>query len=233
MRTAGARRAFTLVELLISFLVFSIILGLGYTLLQRTFFGLDRQKQSLDTMHEARDFLMYIERDLRQMTKLVSLDTVFKEVLFDKENALMYTLVLEIPVRGGEGTTTVTYSYEGPTKYQDLPNIQKVIYRQEAGKVKRALIATQLSFLKIWGTDGTIFRNRDVKETMETYQTYLMPHYYHPSNPAANGLRDLAKVKGVEVQLCMNEIVDKTGKVVKTRTFITRIYSRVLNAKYQ
>jgi prepilin-type N-terminal cleavage/methylation domain-containing protein len=229
----GPRRGFTLVEVMISLLIFGIVLGVGYMFMQRTFSNMDRQKQSLDTLHEARLFLALIEKDLRQMTRLVSLDTTFKSTLFDEENARFYNMVLEIPNRAGDGITTVTYSYEGPPNYHELPNTSRVVYRQEEGRIKQALLTKQLKFLKIWGTDGAIFRNRGADENMGAYQSYLMPHYYHPTNPAANGLKDLAKVKGVEVQLCMNELFDTAGKPIKTRTFVTRIYSRVLNGKYE
>jgi len=101
------------------------------------------------------------------------------------------------------------------------------------GKIRQAIITKQMKFLKLWGTDGTIFRNRGVSETVPQYMAYLAPHYYHPTNPAPNGLRDLSKVRGVEVQLCMNEMIDHSGKVIKTRTFVTRVYSRVLNSKFE
>ncbi|HMM61170.1 MAG TPA: type II secretion system protein, partial [Candidatus Rifleibacterium sp.] len=64
------KRAFTLVEVMISILIFGIVLVLGYTLINRTFMSLERQRQSLDTLHEARNFLMVIERDLREMTEV-------------------------------------------------------------------------------------------------------------------------------------------------------------------
>ena len=54
----------------------------------------------------------------------------------------------------------------------------------------------------------------------------------HPSNPDANGLRDLKKIKGVEVQLSMHEMYDTDKKPIKQRNFVTRIYSRILNAKF-
>ncbi|MEW6713404.1 MAG: prepilin-type N-terminal cleavage/methylation domain-containing protein, partial [Candidatus Riflebacteria bacterium] len=88
---------FTLVEVMISFLILGIVLAIGYTFIDRTFVSLDRQKQSLDTLHEARNFLMVIERDLREMTKVVEIDTIFKSSLFDEENALLYKVVFEIP----------------------------------------------------------------------------------------------------------------------------------------
>ncbi|MFZ5949905.1 MAG: PulJ/GspJ family protein, partial [Candidatus Rifleibacteriota bacterium] len=84
---------FTLVEVMISFLILGIVLAIGYTFIDRTFVSLDRQKQSLDTLHEARNFLMVIERDLREMTKVVEIDTIFKSSLFDEENALLYKVV--------------------------------------------------------------------------------------------------------------------------------------------
>ncbi|NLI76034.1 MAG: hypothetical protein GX442_06270 [Candidatus Riflebacteria bacterium] len=228
-----SRVAATLVEVIMSVLIFSILLGIGYTFLSRTFTSMERQRQSLDTMHESRNFLMLIERDLREMTRLVSLDTIFKDHLFVEENALFYSMELEVPLRKGDGYTTVTYTYEGPTGYQDSPTREKIIYRQEKGGVKKALITKQMNYLKIWGTDGTIFRNRGVNESLADYRTYLGPHYYHPSNPFPNGLNDLAKVRGIEVQLCMHEMFDAAGKPIKDRTFVTRIYSRVLNAKYE
>jgi len=230
----SSRRAVTLVEILISLLIFGIVMAIGYLMLQRTFLGLERQRQSLDTLHEGRVFLALIERDLREMTKLVKLDTVFKDNLFDEENALLFSLELEVPNRmGGAGYTTVTWSYEGPPGHQDLPGAVKVIYRQERGQVKRPIITKQFRNLKIWGTDGTIFRNRGADENLEAYRTYLRPHYYHPTNNSAAGLNDLTKVKGVEVQLQMNEMFDPNGKVIKTRTFVTRIYPRILNSKFE
>ncbi|MBF0500787.1 MAG: prepilin-type N-terminal cleavage/methylation domain-containing protein [Candidatus Riflebacteria bacterium] len=225
------RRAFTLVEVLISLLIFGIVLSMGYVLLQRTFLGLDRQKQSLDTLHEARYFLAMIERDLREMTRMISLDTVFTDNLFGADNAYFYAMELEIPSRNGKGLTTVMYTYEGPRNYEDKPGTEKFIYRQEKGQMKQALITSQLKDLKIWGTDGTIFRNRGADEDLTAYRNYLRPHYYTPSN-SAGGLSDLAKVKGVEVQINLNEMFDKDGKVIKTRTFVTRIYSRILNSKF-
>ncbi len=224
---------FTLVEVMISLFIFALVIGMGYLFMQRTFQSLERQKQSLDTLHEARYFLAIVEKDLREMTKLISLDTVFKSNLYDNDNALMFTMALEIPTRTGDGYTTVTYSYEGPANYKDSPNAEKILYRQESGKIKQAIITKQMKFLKLWGTDGTIFRNRGVSETVPQYMAYLAPHYYHPTNPAPNGLRDLNKVRGVEVQLCMNEMIDHSGKVIKTRTFVTRVYSRVLNSKFE
>ena len=227
------RKGFTLVEVLISFLILGIVLAIGYTFIDRTFVSLERQKQSLDTLHEARNFLMVIERDLREMTKVVEIDTIFKSSLFDEENALMYKVVLEIPDRKGSGFKNVTYSYEGPEKYHDSPNRNKVIYRQVDGEVKKALISKQLNYLKIWGTDGTIFRNRHVDESLIDYRNYLTPHYYHPANPAANGLRDIDKIRGIEVQLSMHELFDSANKPIKQRTFVTRIYPRILNAKFE
>ena len=227
------QRGFTVVELLISLLIFSLLLGIGYLIFQRTFKNMERQKQSLDTLHEARRFLALIEKDLRQMTRLVTLDTVFKDDIFQDQNALFFTLVMEVPARDGNGMMTVTYTYEGPQTYQDDPSRPKVVYRQEEGQVRRPVITKQMNFLKVWGTDGVIFRNRGVGESMDQYKNYLRPHYYHPTNPAGTGLRDLGKIKGVEVQLSMNELFDLQGKPIKTRTFVTRVYSRVLNAKYE
>lgn len=228
-----SRRAVTLVEVLISLLIFGIVMAVGYLMLQRTFLGLERQRQSLDTLHEARVFLALMERDLREMTKLIKLDTTFKDNLFEEENALLFNLELEVPNRtGGTGFTTVIWSYEGPPGHQDLANATKVIYRQERGGVKRPIITKQLRNLKIWGTDGTVFRNRGADESLDAYRSYLRPHYYHPTNSDA-GLNDLAKVKGVEVQLQMNEMFDANGKVIKTRTFVTRIYPRILNSKFE
>lgn len=229
----SSRRAVTLVEVLISLLIFGIVMGVGYLIMQRTFQGLERQKQSLDTLHEARIFLALMERDLREMTKLIKLDTTFKDNLFEEDNALLFSLELEVPNRmGGSGYTTVTWSYEGPPGHQELPGAVKAIYRQERGQVKQPIITKQLRNLKIWGTDGTIFRNRGADESLEAYRTYLRPHYYHPTNAAA-GLSDLTKVKGIEVQLQMNEMFDPNGKVIKTRTFVTRIYPRILNSKFE
>jgi len=221
-----------MVELMISLLLFGIVLVTGYLFLNRTFVSLERQRQSLDTLHEAREFLMLIERDLREMTKLVSLDTVLRDNLFAEDNALFFSMTLEVPQRVGDGTTTVTWSYEGSDHYKDLPGSQKIIYRQEKGKIKRAIVTRQLDYLKIWGTDGIIFRKRDTGESLDSYQKYLRPHYYHPTN-VGTGLSDLAKVRGVEVQLSMNELYDKAGIPVKTRVFVTRIYSRVLNSKFE
>lgn len=225
--------AYTLVEVMISFLLLGIVFAIGYTFIDRTFVSLDRQKQSLDTLHEARNFLMVIERDLREMTKVLEIDTIFKSSLFDEENALMYKLVIEVPNRTGTGYHKVTYSYEGPDKYVDKPTQQKIIYRQVDGQIKKALISKQLNYLKIWGTDGTIFRNRHVDESMSDYRNYLTPHYYHPSNPGADGLRELEKIRGIEVQLSMHELFDSSNKPVKQRTFVTRIYPRILNAKFE
>lgn len=227
------RKAVTLVEIMIAMLLFAIVLAIGYAMLNRTFVSLERQKQSLDTLHEARDFLMVVERDLREMIEVEELDTLFKNSLFDEQNALMYKLVVVVPSRDGKSTQRVTYTYEGDELYGEVPNVQKVIYRQVEGGVKKALITKQLNFLKIWGTDGTIFRNKEESESMSDYQKYLGPHYYHPSNPFSNGLRSLDKIKGVEVQLCMHELLDSDKKPIKDRTFVTRIYSRVLNSKYE
>ncbi|GAB4267825.1 MAG: hypothetical protein Kow0029_02630 [Candidatus Rifleibacteriota bacterium] len=227
------RKAFTLVEVLISFLILAIVLAVGYAMLDRTFVSLERQKQSLDTLHEARNFLMVIERDLREMTSVVELDTIFKSSLFDEENALMYKLVIEVPARSGSGYQKVTYSYEGPDKYAGDSREGKVIYRQIEGGVKKALITKQLNYLKVWGTDGTIFRNRHPDESLAAYRDYLAPHYYHPANPAPNGLKNINKIRGIEVQLSMHELFDSEGKPIKQRTFVTRIYPRILNAKYE
>ncbi|MDN5278455.1 MAG: hypothetical protein PWR01_2420 [Clostridiales bacterium] len=226
------KTGFTLAEILVSFLILGIALTIGYTFLERTFVSLERQKQSLDTLHEARNFLMVIERDLREMTQVIELDTIFKSSLFNEENALLYKLVIEVPARKGGGYQKVTYSYEGPDKYTDSPNANKVIYRQIEGGVKKALITTQLNYLKIWGTDGTIFRNRHPDESLADYRNYLAPHYYHPSNPSADGLRDISKIRGIEVQLSMHELFDSEKKPIKQRTFVTRIYPRILNAKF-
>ena len=227
------RRAFTLVEVMISLLIFGIVLAIGYTFLNRTFVSLERQKQSLDTLHEARNFLMVIERDLREMVEVVELDTIFKSSLFDEENALLFKMTIMVPTRTGNAIQKVTYSYEGPEKHLDSPNREKIVYRQVDGGVKRPLITKQMKYLKIWGTDGTIFRNRHTEESLADYRNYLTPHYYHPSNPSAKGLRDLAKIKGIEIQLSMHEMFDSDGKPIKQRTFVTRIYSRILNAKYE
>ena len=233
MKLRHNRKAVTLVEVMIAMLLFAIVLAIGYAMLNRTFVSLERQKQSLDTLHEARDFLMYIERDLREMIEVEELDTLFKDSLFDEQNALMYKLVIIVPSKDGNSIRRVTYSYEGNEQYLEVPNVQKIIYRQEEGSVKKALITKQLNFLKIWGTDGTIFRNKEENESMADYQRYLGPHYYHPSSPFSNGLRSLDKIKGVEVQLCMHELLDADKKPIKDRTFVTRIYSRVLNSKYE
>ncbi len=232
-RSRRRRTATTLIEVLVALLIFGIVLGIGYTFLSRTFTSMERQRTSLDTLHEARNFLMLMERDLREMTRLISLDTLFRDNLFDDENALFFSMEIEVPHRSGEGFTTVTWSYDGPAAHQDSPTREKYIYRQEKGGLKKAVITKQMGFLKVWGTDGTIFRNRGVGESMADYRAYLAPHYYHPSNPAPNGLRDLAKVRGVEVQLSMHEMFDSSGKPIKDRVFVTRIYSRVLNAKYE
>lgn len=228
----GKNTGFTLVEILISFLILGIVLAIGYTLLERTFVSLERQRQSLDTLHEARNFLMVIERDLREMTEVVELDTIFKSHLFDEENALLYKLVIEVPSRTGGGFQKVTYSYEGPEKHIDSPTRKKFVYRQVEGGEKKALVTNQLNYLKIWGTDGTIFRNRYPDESMTDYRNYLAPHYYHPSNPSPGGLNELSKIKGIEIQLSMHEMFDSENKPIKQRTFITRIYPRVLNAKF-
>ncbi|PKL45569.1 MAG: hypothetical protein CVV41_00805 [Candidatus Riflebacteria bacterium HGW-Riflebacteria-1] len=227
----NSKRAVTLVEMMISFMIFGIVLVLGYTMLNRTFVSLERQRQSLDTLHEARSFLMTIERDLREMTEVVELDTIFKSSLFDEENALLHKISMIIPKRDGSGFERVTYTYNGPEKHGDSTDA-KTVTRQVDGGTRRELITKQMNYLKVWGTDGTIFRNRYADESMEDYRNYLRPHYYHPSNPAANGLRDLKKVKGVEIQLSMHEMYDTDKKPIKQRNFVTRIYSRILNAKF-
>ena len=56
------KKAVTLVEVMIAMLLFAIVLAVGYAMLNRTFVSLERQKQSLDTLHEARDFLMIVDR---------------------------------------------------------------------------------------------------------------------------------------------------------------------------
>ena len=66
------RKAVTLVEVIIAMLLFAIVVTIGYTMLNRTFNSMERQRQSLDTLHEARDFLMVIERDLREMIEVIS-----------------------------------------------------------------------------------------------------------------------------------------------------------------
>ncbi len=233
MNIKQKRKAVTLVEIMIAMLLFAIILAIGYAMINRTFVSLERQKQSLDTLHEARDFLMIVERDLREMIEVEELDTVYKNTLFDNQNALMYKLVIIVPSRDGRSTQRVTYTYEGTEMYAESPEVQKVVYRQVEGSVKKALITKQLNYLKIWGTDGTIFRNKEQDESINDYQKYLGPHYYHPSNPYPNGLRSLEKIKGIEVQLCMHELLDASKKPIKDRTFVTRIYSRVLNSKYE
>jgi type II secretory pathway component PulJ len=230
--TPRRRKGVTLVEAIISLLILGIVLGVGYVMLNRTFLSLERQRQSLDTLHEARYFLALIERDLRQMTRLVALDTVFKDNLFHDHNALLYSMTLEIPTRDGKGLMTVTYTYDGPDNHADSATREKVVYRQEQGGVKRALVTNQLDYLKIWGTDGTIFRNRSPEEALDAYRSYLRPHYYSP-NSAGAGLRDLAKVRGIEVQLSMHEIFDSGKKPIKQRVFVTRIYPRVLNSKFE
>ena len=90
-----------------------------------------------------------------------------------------------------------------------------------------------MDYLKVWGTDGTIFRSREKTESESNYVAYLTKHYYNPSNPVSDGLRKLEDIKGIEVQLSMHELFDKDNKPVKQRKFITRIYPRILNAKYE
>lgn len=226
------RHGVTLAEVMISLLIFSIALSIGYTFLNRTFVSLERQRQSLDTLHEARNFLMLVERDLREMIEVVELDTIFKSSLFEDDNALLFKMTFTVPTRDGNAFERVTYSYEGPDKHADSPGAQKTVYRQVDGGIKKALITKQMQYLKIWGTDGTIFRNRYSDESMADYRNYLRPHYYHPTNSAAGGLKDLKKIKGIEVQLSMHEMYDTEKKPIKQRTFVTRIYSRILNAKY-
>ena len=138
------RKAVTLVEVMIAMLLFGIVLAIGYAMINRTFVSLERQRQSLDTLHEARSFLMIIERDLREMIEVEELDTIFKSSLFDEQNALMYKLVIVVPSRDGTSTKRVTYTYEGPELHQDDPNTQKFVYRQAEGEAKKALITTQM-----------------------------------------------------------------------------------------
>jgi type II secretory pathway component PulJ len=226
------RTGVTLVEAIISLLILGIVLGVGYVMLNRTFLSLERQRQSLDTLHEARYFLALIERDLRQMTRLVALDTVFKDNLFHDHNALLHSMTLEVPTRDGKNLMTVTYTYEGPDNHADSATREKVVYRQEQGGVKRALVTNQLDYLKVWGTDGTIFRNRRADESLDSYRAFLRPHYYSPNSSGA-GLRDLANVRGIEVQLSMHEMFDSGKKPIKQRVFVTRIYPRVLNSKFE
>lgn len=227
------RSGVTLVEVMISLLIFGIAMAIGYTFLNRTFVSLERQKQSLDTLHEARNFLMVIERDLREMIELVELDTIYKDSLFADDNALLYKMTILVPTRDGKNIQRVTYTYDGPEKHVDSPGASKVVSRQVDGGPRRELITKQMQYLKVWGTDGTIFRNRHPDESVDTYRNYLTPHYYHPNNNAPNGLRDIKKVKGVEIQLSMHEMYDTERKPIKQRTFVTRIYSRILNAKYE
>jgi len=226
------RQGVTLVEVMISLLIFGIAMAIGYTFLNRTFVSLERQKQSLDTLHEARNFLMYIERDLREMVELVELDTVYKSSLFADDNALLHKMTILVPTRDGKNIQKITYTYDGPEKHLDSPGANKIVTRQVEGGPRKELITRQMQYLKVWGTDGTIFRNRYPDESVDNYRNYLTPHYYHPNNSAANGLRDIKKVKGVEIQLSMHEMYDTEKKPIKQRTFVTRIYSRILNAKY-
>lgn len=233
-KTANSGRfGVTLVEVMISLLIFGIAMAIGYTFLNRTFVSLERQKQSLDTLHEARNFLMVIERDLREMIELVELDTIYKDSLFADDNALLYKMTILVPTRDGKNVQRVTYTYDGPEKHVDSPGASKVVSRQVDGGPRRELITKQMQYLKVWGTDGTIFRNRYPDESVDNYRNYLTPHYYHPNNNATNGLRDIKKVKGVEIQLSMHEMYDTERKPIKQRTFVTRIYSRILNAKYE
>ncbi len=229
----NGRYGVTLVEVMISLLIFGIAMAIGYTFLNRTFVSLERQKQSLDTLHEARNFLMVVERDLREMIELVELDTIYKDSLFADDNALLYKMTILVPSRDGSSIQKVTYTYDGPEKHVDVQGGSKIISRQVDGGQRKELITKQMQYLKIWGTDGTIFRNRYPDESVDTYRNYLTPHYYHPNNSAPNGLRDLKKVKGIEIQLSMHEMYDTERKPIKQRTFVTRIYSRILNAKYE
>jgi len=225
------RKAFTLAELLISVLILALVTGMGYMLVNRSLVSMRRQQQSMDTLHEARSFLMQIERDLRQMTKIVALDTVFKPYLFDEQNALFYKMTIEIPSDDGASTQRVTYTYEGPDSYDPTEGAVKRIYRETQSGGKKMLITKQLDYLKVWGTDGEIIRNKLESESMENYVSYLTPHYYHPTNPASDGLRDISKIRGIELQLSMHEMLDKDNKPIKQRTFTTRVYSRMLNPK--
>lgn len=229
----NSRKGFTLVESLISLAIFSVIMYLGYTMLNRANLSMARQQQSLETLHEARTFLMYIERDMREMVKVVELDTVFAQNLFDERYALFKKISMIVPNKEGTGLQKVTYSFEGPANFEDLPGKPKQIFREVEGSKKQALITKQLDYIKVWGTDGTIFRSREEKESESSYVAYLTKHYYNPTNPVANGLRRLEDIKGIEVQLSMHEMLDKEGKPIKQRKFITRIYPRVLNAKYE
>lgn len=79
------KKAFTLVEMMIALAIFSIVLFVGYTMLNRTFLSMERQRQSLDTLHEARSFLMNIERDIREMVEVVELDTIFQNTYLTKD----------------------------------------------------------------------------------------------------------------------------------------------------
>lgn len=226
------KKGVTLVEMMIAILLFGIVIAIGYTFLNRTFISLERQRQSLDTLHEARNFLMNIERDLREATEITRLDTVFRNNLFDDENALLHRITMRVPARDGSGMQTVSYIYEGPDYHSDVPGQAKVIYREVEGGVRRPIITGQLNYLKVWGTDGTIFRNRHPEESMADYRKYLRPSYYSPSNNAPGGLRSLQGIRGVEIQLSMHELLDSRGEPIKQRTFITRIYPRILNPKY-
>lgn len=230
--TNNLKKAFTLVEMMIALAIFSIVLFIGYTMLNRTFLSMERQRQSLDTLHEARSFLMNIERDIREMVEVVELDTIFSEYLFNERYALLHKITMLVPARDGKTLRKVTYSYEGPEYHQEIGRA-KIVYRQEEGGVKKALITKQMDYLKVWGTDGTIFRSREKTESESNYVAYLTKHYYNPSNPVSDGLRKLEDIKGIEVQLSMHELFDKDNKPVKQRKFITRIYPRILNAKYE
>jgi prepilin-type N-terminal cleavage/methylation domain-containing protein len=225
------RKAFTLVETMIALAVFSTVLYIGYTLMNRTFLGMDRQKQSLESLHEARSFLMNIEKDLREALEVIELNCVYTGYLFDERYALLNKLTLLVPARTGNGTQRVTYTYEGPLEHRETGQ-KKTIYREVEGGTKKALITKQMDYLKVWGTDGVIFRSRDASEPEASYVSYLTQHYYHPSNPVTKGLRNLRDIKGIELQLSMHELMDKANKPIKQRKFITRVYPRMLNAKY-
>ncbi len=233
-RIAGRRTAFTLVEVIVAMTILMACLGFGYLLMNRTFQGLDRHKQQLDTQHEARYFLALVERDLREMLHLVKLETAFPSEFSDPKAGLFKSMTLEIPDReANSGSTEVTYSYEGPSEYQDVKGQDKIIYRQEKGRVKKAIINKNLVSMRVFGTDGTIFRPKGPTENELQYMNYLQPHFYNPSNTAANGLRVLSEVKGIEIRFEMIETTSADGKEKKIRPFITRIYSRILNAKYE
>ncbi len=226
------KKAFTLLEMMIALAVFSVVIYIGYTMMNRTFLSVTRQKQSLESLHEARSFLMHIERDLREMLEVVELNCIYASYLFDERYGLLNKLTIIVPSRTNPNTTDrVTYTYEGPKNHQETGQ-KKVIYREVNGGDRKTLITKQLDYLKVWGTDGVIFRSREASEPEAAYVSYLAKHYYHPSNPTANGLRDLNEIKGIELQLSMHELMDKDNKPIKQRKFITRVYPRILNAKY-